>query len=691
MSDENGNYYNFNKRWLEFRGRRMEQEVGSSWIEGLHPDDREHYNTVFRKALISKTPFETHYRLQRADGEYRVMIVKGEPEFDCENKFSGFIGTSLDTTSISQHQAQAQRITTLLEETNAIAKVGGWEYDVISQGMIWTNEVYKIFGLDPLENLTAERVHSFYHPDFKERARQHFEDAVINGTSFNLELKGIHVKGHEIWLSIRGKAIRVNNKTEKLIGAIQDITQQKTADIALSESERKLHFVLDALPVVVYLTDANGYITNYNKTAADLWGKSVLKDAVKWSGSHKLYLSSGAFISDEECPMAVAIKQNKIIYGEELISECPQGTRTNMIVFVTPYTNVQGEVIGALNVLVDITERKQLEEKLTSLSLVARKTSNAVIISDAEGRITWVNQSFTRISGYSMAEAIGKKPEELLHCEETNKNTLKDVHKAFEKQEPIRFEILNKGKSGNKYWLDVDIQPLRDFNGNLSGFVSVETDITEIKYIHEELKKSENKLRAMLDSTSDDNILVDPDYKIISINKVAIQNLRKTYGIDPAVGQLIWEYVKDDLRPEFEQTFNQAIAGFMSKREKLLKVRGEVKMWFEFCFYPVYANDGVLIGVAINSKNIHGKKMAELRVQRQNKKLKEIAFIQSHTLRRPVANIMGLWNLINQEFKNNPEGSPDLSELLKYLGRSVNEMDDVIRNITGNTYNIDEV
>jgi PAS domain S-box-containing protein len=328
-----------------------------------------------------------------------------------------------------------------------------------------------------------------------------------------------------------------------------------------------------------------------------------------------------------------------------------------------------------------------LEEKLTRLSWVARQTSNAVIISDAQGRISWANQSFTAITGYTLSEVIGKTPD-FLHCEETDMETVSRALEAIRNHKAVRFEVLNRAKDGHKYWLDVDVQPLNDAGGNVVGFISVETDITEIKHMHEQLKKSENKLRAILDSTSDDNILVDADHRILSLNKVAKHHLKLSYGVEPQIGELIWNYVKKDMFCEFEQTFNQALAGFVSKKEYLWSLNHDKQRWFEFLFYPVYSKEGTLIGVAINSKNIHAKKIAELRVQHQNKKLKEIAFMQSHTLRRPVANIMGLWGLIN-EHHDVLSNNPAFSELIAYLGRSVNEVDGVIRNIIDNTKNMD--
>ena len=89
--------------------------------------------------------------------------------------------------------------------------------------------------------------------------------------------------------------------------------------------------------------------------------------------------------------MAMALKKSKSISGEEMMLEKADGTRVNIITFVTPYYNFAGKLQGAMNVMVDITDRKLIEEKLTKLSFVARKTSNAVIITDADRRMTWVN------------------------------------------------------------------------------------------------------------------------------------------------------------------------------------------------------------------------------------------------------------------------------------------------------------
>jgi len=87
----------FNKSWLDFRGRSMEQEAGNGWAEGLHPDDRDLCLATYQKSFFARQSFRMEYRLQRADGEYRWMEGTGVPRFEGET-FSGFMGSAADVT-----------------------------------------------------------------------------------------------------------------------------------------------------------------------------------------------------------------------------------------------------------------------------------------------------------------------------------------------------------------------------------------------------------------------------------------------------------------------------------------------------------------------------------------------------------------------------------------------------------------
>ncbi len=136
----------------------------------------------------------------------------------------------------------------------------------------------------------------------------------------------------------------------------------------------------------------------------------------------------------------------------------------------------------------EIAERRRAEEALKKsesmarkLALVASRTDNAVIITDAEGRIEWVNEGFTRISGYSPEEALGRKPGLLLQGPESDPVTIAMMRERISAGIGFQCELVNYGKSGRKYWAAIEVQPIRDESGQLTNFMAVESDITERK------------------------------------------------------------------------------------------------------------------------------------------------------------------------------------------------------------------
>ncbi len=131
----------------------------------------------------------------------------------------------------------------------------------------------------------------------------------------------------------------------------------------LREHERRFRDLLDALPAAVYTTDAAGQITYSNDAAAELWGYRPPLGSSEWCGSWKLYWPDGTPLLHEDCPMAIALKENRPVRGMEAACERPDGTRVPFIAFPTPLHDENGTLVGAVNTLVDITERKRAEEQ----------------------------------------------------------------------------------------------------------------------------------------------------------------------------------------------------------------------------------------------------------------------------------------------------------------------------------------
>lgn len=146
-------------------------------------------------------------------------------------------------------------------------------------------------------------------------------------------------------------------------GTVVPIAGPMRSQETLRERERWFREVLSGLPAAVYATDANGRLTYYNEAAADLWGQRPLVGSAEWCGSWKLYWPDGTPMAHEECPMAIALREDRAVRGMEATCERPNGTRVPFIPYPTPLHDEAGRLVGAVNMLVDITERKRAEER----------------------------------------------------------------------------------------------------------------------------------------------------------------------------------------------------------------------------------------------------------------------------------------------------------------------------------------
>jgi PAS domain S-box-containing protein len=141
----------------------------------------------------------------------------------------------------------------------------------------------------------------------------------------------------------------------------RDITESKQAEAKLRDSERRLQELLAAIPAAIYTTDAQGRVTYYNEAAAELAGRTPVIGSDEWCVTWKLYRPDGTPLPHAQCPMALSLKEGRPIRGMEAVAERPDGTRVPFIPYPTPLRDAAGKVVGAINMLVDVSERKQAE------------------------------------------------------------------------------------------------------------------------------------------------------------------------------------------------------------------------------------------------------------------------------------------------------------------------------------------
>lgn len=168
----------------------------------------------------------------------------------------------------------------------------------------------------------------------------------------------------------------------------------------------------------------------------------------------------------------------------------------------------------------DVTERKAIEDRLHMLSLIVQHTKNSVVITDAQQRIIWVNKAFEDITEYTLEEVVGKRPFDFFKIE-ANEQTLRQIQVAYETKTPVNAIFANYSKSGNKYWVESQMQTVLDEGGKVLQLFGLQYNITERKRLEEQLQKeteqrqkritaaiihTQEKERAVLSQELHDNI-----------------------------------------------------------------------------------------------------------------------------------------------------------------------------------------
>jgi PAS domain S-box-containing protein len=180
---------------------------------------------------------------------------------------------------------------------------------------------------------------------------------------------------------------------------------------------------------------------------------------------------------------------------------------------------------GYLFVLRDVTQARDQRAQIERLSEVARRTTNLVVVTDAQRRIEWVNAAFEARSGYSLDEVRGQSPGKMMQGERTDPATVAKMRHALDKGEAVQVEVLNQSRTGQDYWLSIDIQPLRDADGMLRGFMAVETDVTDRRMQEEILRltsaeavAARQTLAAAVEALQDAFVLFDADERLVLCN-----------------------------------------------------------------------------------------------------------------------------------------------------------------------------
>jgi PAS domain S-box-containing protein len=243
--------------------------------------------------------------------------------------------------------------------------------------------------------------------------------------------------------------------------------------------------ILDELPAAIYTTDAAGRITYFNEAAVALWGRRPPLGESDWCGSWKLFWPDGRVLPHAECPMALAIKEERPIRGMEAVAERPDGTKVPFIPYPTPLFADDGALIGAVNMLVDISDRKQVEELRQHLAAIVESSEDAIISKDLNGLITTWNSGAGHLFGYEAGEVIGR-PVTILIPPELQDEEPAILSRIRRGERIDHYETVRQRKGGSLIDVSVSVSPIKGARGEIVGASKIVRSIAERKRAQEQ-------------------------------------------------------------------------------------------------------------------------------------------------------------------------------------------------------------
>ncbi|WP_367752014.1 PAS domain S-box protein [Flavobacterium sp. WC2430] len=374
------------------------------------------------------------------------------------------------------------------------AKIGIWESNLESNSVYWDSITKCILEVpEDFQPINGDGI-KFYSPgENRERIVALIEKAISDGISFNDKFQITTAKNNIKYVECICRTELKNNKVIRLLGTFQDITKEQNLINELELNVKKFSSIFssanDAIIIIDYST---GIITDCNSRAYELTGYK----SSELLGIH----NSKLFPIEKRIEIRLFLANNKdkdnYFVNETFI-------KTNLGAII-PVEVASGKkfIVGNRTFLVcffrDISERKNVEDNLNMLSLVASETSDAIIIANPEGETVWANNAFLKLTGFSLNEIIGKKPRVFLNGPETDLQTISNINDALHLKKNIKTTILNYNKQKEKFWYESSTTPVFDNLGNCTKFICVGRDVTVAK-------EKELELRRILDVTNDQN------------------------------------------------------------------------------------------------------------------------------------------------------------------------------------------
>lgn len=488
----------------------------------MHPDDRQGLVDELNSFLEKPDrPLQFRHRIPKPDGS--IMHVQGMGELANTADGRLLTGVVQNITDLVLAENQLAEASSLQRIAGQAAHLGGWRFDLQTKTMKWSKETADIHDVGPDFQPTLQEAINFYLPEYRNRFRRIFDACAERGESFSEVMPKVTATGRRIWVRSTGEAeYDAEDNICAVRGAFQDITDHINAREQSKTLSQRLEQTLESMSDGFFTLDRDFNFTFVNNEFCRILNKR--RDALIGNNVWECFpaAADSAFRSEYEAALATQTTHTFTERYSEL----------NIWLRVKAYPSIEGLAIY----FQDVTQERAREQHLRLLESAVSRQNDILLITEArplddpEGpRIIYVNNAFERRTGYSREEVIGKTPR-LLQGPKTQRAELDRIREALTRWQPVRAELINYTKTGDAFWLEMDIVPLADETGWFTHWVAVERDITDRKMAEQAVRQSDERFQLVSKATND----VIWDWDLVEDSLWWNENLKTMFGHDPA-------------------------------------------------------------------------------------------------------------------------------------------------------------